>query len=313
MGRSIVVNMLAAGHPVKAIAPTPQDMENAGQRILQALRHCDELGLLAIPFEAAAGNLVISEDYRELSGCALVIECVIEKIPVKQSVLGKIDSAIGPDAVIGTNTSAIPISELQRMVSNPGRFLGIHWAEPAYLTRFLEIICGEETDPRFVQVVYDMAAYWRKEPTVLKKDIPGFITNRLMYAVFREVFALVEDGHISLADIDKCFRYDEGSWMTLMGIFRRWDYLGLDDLRGMDELFGKLSNSDLVPEMMERVVETGGRGVVNGHGLFSYTEEEAAGWLEAFASFNDEIYHLAAKYPVQTSRLILNEETNART
>ena len=293
--------MLTAGHPVKAIAPTPGDMVNAEEKITRSLAHCNELGLLAIPLEQALASLTISEDYRQLEDCRLVIECVIEKIPIKQSVLQKIDAVISQTAVIGTNTSAIPISFLQEMVSAPERFLGIHWAEPAYLTRFLEIICGEKSGAEFARQVYDLAIYWRKEPTILRKDLPGFITNRLMYAVFREVFALVEANHISLEDIDKSFRYDAGSWMTLMGIFRRWDYLGLEDLQGMNTLFGKLSNSSEVPEMMEKIVASEARGISTGQGLFNYSEAEASRWAEAFASFNEEIYDLAAAYPARNS------------
>ncbi|GAA4433727.1 3-hydroxyacyl-CoA dehydrogenase NAD-binding domain-containing protein [Ravibacter arvi] len=308
MGRSIVVNMLAAGHPVKAIAPTPQDVEKAEERISQTLRHCDGLGLVAVPLEKALGNLLITEDYQALSDCALVIECVIEKIPVKQSVLGKIDAVVSPDTIIGTNTSAIPISTLQEMVSHPERFVGIHWAEPAYLTRFLEIICGEKTTLANARKISDMAVGWRKEPTILRKDIPGFITNRLMYAVFREVFALVEAGHISLTDIDKCFRYDAGSWMTLMGIFRRWDYLGLEDLGQMNLLFKKLSNTESVPETMEKIVENGGRGILTGSGLYQYSPAEADQWADSFAAFNEDIYDLAAQYPAITA---LNHETDA--
>lgn len=303
MGRSIVVNMLSAGHPVKAVAPTQQDLYLAQERIFTALSHCDEVGLLALPLSSARSNLTITEDYDELADCRLVIECVIEKIEIKQNVLGKIDHAIAPDAIVGTNTSAIPISVLQEMVSHPQRFVGIHWAEPAYLTRFLEIICGEKTSLQTAQWVSELAVHWRKEPTILRKDIPGFITNRLMYAVFREVFALVEGGHISLEDIDKSFRYDAGSWMTLMGIFRRWDYLGLEDLGSMNELFPLLSNSDAVPETMEKIVANGGRGLLNGIGLYNYADEEARQWADAFASFNEEIYELAAKYPAAKTPL----------
>lgn len=297
MGRSIVVNMLAAGHPVKAIAPTKEDLNNVESKITKALNHCREMDILSLPLNDALSNLTISEDYEILSDCQLVIECVIEQIPIKQTVLNKIDRAIAPDAIIGTNTSAIPISLLQQLVSNPQRFLGIHWAEPAYLTRFLEVICGDKSDIASAQWVSDLAVCWRKEATILKKDIPGFITNRLMYAVFREMFALVEGGHISLEDIDKSFRYDVGSWVTLMGVFRRWDYIGLEDLEGMNKLFKKLSNSELVPETMSRLVDSGARGLLNGRGLFNYTEEEAQKWSDAFESFNNEIYDLAAEYP----------------
>src|SRR5690606_23200026 len=125
----------------------------------------------------------------------------------------RIAASIRRDAIIATNTSAIPISELQQFVPHPERFLGIHWAEPAYMTRFLEVTCGQETDLRVAEYVVSLGYTWGKEPTLLKKDIRGFITNRLMYAVYREALSLVEDGAITLEDADKAFRYDAGAWV----------------------------------------------------------------------------------------------------
>lgn len=298
MGSSIVVALLIAGHRVRAVTPLPEDREVAPGRITDQLLLCAESGLLREPVDANLARLTISEDYHTLAGCSLVLECVIEKIEIKEAVYRKITAAVAPHTIIGSNTSAIPISTLQHHIDQPERFLGIHWAEPAYTTRFLEITCGHRTAQQHADRVFRLAHAWGKEPTLLRKDIRGFITNRLMYAVYREAFHLVENGTATVEDVDKAFRYDAGSWMTLMGIFRRMDFLGLADYAELCRtLFPQLSNADQVPALMQRMVEMNARGTQNQKGLYPYTEEEARHWDEAFAAFNQEIFRLAARYP----------------
>jgi 3-hydroxybutyryl-CoA dehydrogenase len=187
---------------------------------------------------------------------------------------------------------------LQQLVSGPERFLGIHWAEPAYATRFMEITCGEKTCMEYAEWIFRIAHSWDKEPTLLKKDIRGFITNRLMYAVYRELFQLIEQGRTSMEDADKAFRYDAGSWITLMGIFRRMDFTGLTDWAViLKSIFPTLSNQNTVPKVMQEMVDVHARGTQNLKGLYTYSVEEAREWDQAFALFNKDIFQLASLYP----------------
>jgi 3-hydroxybutyryl-CoA dehydrogenase len=297
MGTSIVVALLVAGHRVKGVAPLPEDMDRALQRIMSHLRHCEETGLLSNATEDYLNKLTLSEDYNILKNCKLVQECVVEIKEVKAAVYNKILDGAQPEVVIASNTSAIPISDLQELLPCPDRFLGIHWAEPAYMTRFLEITKGKKTSDEWAQWVFDLSHLWNKEPTFLQKDIRGFVTNRLMYAVYREIFYLVENGETSLEDVDKAFRYDVGSWITFMGVFRRMDYLGLEDYPTIfRNIFPQLHNGNNVPLLMQKKVDQKARGIINGHGLFSYTKEEARQWEESFARFNKDIYRLAEIY-----------------
>ena len=299
MGSSIVTALLVAGHRVIAIAPLPEDLTLGPLRIKQDLERCAQSGLLKESVAECLTHLTVTDNYSQLAPCQLVLECVIEKIEIKETVFAKISQYVSKDTILGSNTSAIPISTLQTFVTHPERFIGIHWAEPAYLTRFLEITCGRQTDPEKAEWVLTLAHGWGKEPTLLRKDLRGFITNRLMYAVYRELFYLVENGEASLEDVDKAFRYDAGSWMTLMGIFRRMDYLGLKDYSEiLSRTFPQLCNSEMVPAVMQKMVDINARGVQNARGLYEYTEEEARQWEDAFAQFNQEIYQLSLKYPL---------------
>ncbi len=298
MGSSIVVSLLLAGHKVIGIAPVSNEKEMALLHIKGQLKLCEKDGLSTKSCSDYLLSLIISDDYKELNDCSLVLECVLEKVEIKESVYKKIVSSVKDQTIIGSNTSAVPISVLQQYVTYPERFIGIHWAEPAFATRFMEIICGSQTSNQTAEWVFKLACYWGKEPTLLKTDIRGFIANRLMYAVYREALNLVENGKATIEDADKAIRYDAGSWMTLMGVFRRMDFIGLSDYSTtFKNIFPELSNNDDVPQLMQHLVNINANGIRNGKGLYNYTEEDAKNWEEAFAAFNRDIYQLALMYP----------------
>ncbi|WP_262245759.1 3-hydroxyacyl-CoA dehydrogenase family protein [Parapedobacter soli] len=297
MGSSIVVSLLASGHRVVALAPIAGEKEKASRHIADLLRHANAAGMLAEGIAPCVNRLQLVEDYRLLAGCRLVMECVIEDKHVKETVYQRIADAVSAATIIASNTSAIPISELQVLVPHPERFLGVHWAEPAYITRFLEVTCGRDTNPAVGQFMLSLGEAWGKEPTLLLKDVRGFITNRLMYAVYREALTLVEQGHITLADADKAFRYDAGSWVTMMGIFERIAITGgADYIEALKRIIPRLSDRTDVPEIMQRMVDQGAKGIHNLTGLYPYTEASAKQWEAAFAQFNKDIYELAARY-----------------
>jgi 3-hydroxybutyryl-CoA dehydrogenase len=298
MGSSIAVALLISGHPVKAIAPMPEDAELGPVRIKEQLSECHKSGLLNRPVEFYISQLTVSEDYSLLKDCRFVLECVSESMEIKKKVYKKISSSVCVECIIATNTSAIPISILQQLVSNPGRFMGVHWAEPAYMTRFLEITCGNETSLPKAEWMFSLATHWKKEPTILRKDIRGFVTNRLMYAIYREALQMVNNGETTIEDADKSFHYDAGSWMTLMGVFKRMDFMGLEDYNEFfKNIFPKLNNDDRVPEIMQNMVNKKAKGIKSSQGLYKYTKDEAKEWEERFALFNKDIFELAAKYP----------------
>ena len=298
MGSSIVVSLLIAGHPVKAIAPVAEDMKLAPERIKKHLLHCEKSHLLSKSIDEYLQQLTITEDYMQLRNCKLVLECVTEMQEVKESVYNKIEEIIDHNAIIASNTSAIPITQLQNLLAYPDRFLGIHWAEPSYLTRFMEITCGKKTTVQYANWIFELAHQWGKEPSLLKKDLRGFVTNRLMYAVYREGLHLVENGETTLEDVDKIFRYDAGSWITLMGIFRRMDFMGLRDYPEiLKKTYLKLSNEEEIPAIMQQMIDEKAKGTQSAKGLYNYTHAEAKKWHEAFALFNEEIFRLAALYP----------------
>lgn len=298
MGSSICVCLLMAGHPVVAVAPLPIDLELARPRIVRHLEHARTNGMTDKTPEEFIKNLVITEDYAALKPCGLVLECTIEDISVKKSVFDKIEPHISTDALLTSNTSAIPITVLQNMTRHPNRFFGLHWAEPSHTTRFLEIICGEESEISQGEYLYELSHKWSKEPILVRKDIPGFITNRLMYAMYREAINLVENGYATIEDVDRSCRNNAGYFMTLVGVFRWMDLTGVKAYHTvMKDLLPTLHNGTKVPKLIDDIVQSGGNGTSNANGFHQYTKEEAEEWEKVFTEFTYKIRELALQYP----------------
>ncbi len=297
MGTSIVACLLAVGHPVVGVTRSLSRRRNTRRRLLHLLRGMKRQKLLSRDPGKVVKNFRLSEDYSALSNCQLVIESVAEEPAMKQEVFRKIEAVVSPEAIIGSNTSAIPVTVLQKGAAHPERFVGIHWGEPAHVLRFLEIICGDQTDPRFAERVRLLAQGWDKDPSVVRRDIRGFLTNRCMYALLREAFYLVENGYATIEDVDRSLRNDFGYWITLAGVFRFMDLTGIPAYQMvMKDLFPELCCSKEVPALMRKVVDSGARGVANAKGFYKYTAAEARRWEKRYLQFSYDIRALALKY-----------------
>lgn len=167
-----------------------------------------------------------TDDFAQLADCTFVVESVTEDTSTKDDVLAAIEGVVSADIVVASNTSAIPISQLQAQRTHPARFVGMHWAEPADSTRFMELICGEQTSPETLATAEAMARRLGKDPCVVRKDIPGFIVNRIGYAMYREALHLLDTGVADAETIDRAVRNALGLWATVCGPFRWMDITG---------------------------------------------------------------------------------------
>ncbi|MEP7110252.1 MAG: 3-hydroxyacyl-CoA dehydrogenase family protein [Ferruginibacter sp.] len=311
MGCSITTCLLIAGHRVTAVAPIETDLLHAEKRIHGHLLRSQKEGIINDPPEYYFKNLLITQDYADLKDCKLVIECTLESLDIKESVYRKIEAVINKDAILTSNTSAIPISDLQKQTQFPHRFFGLHWAEPSHTTRFLEIICGELSAIEKGEYLYSLSQNWGKEPTLVRKDIRGFISNRLMYAMYREACSLVENGYATVEDVDRACRNNAGYWMTLAGVFRWMDLTGVPAYHTvMKDLLPTLCKSTGVPDLIDDIVKAGGKGVANAKGFYDYTPEEAKLWEETFTEFSYEIRRLALKYPADVVKNKMRQKKN---
>ncbi|HVP48140.1 MAG TPA: 3-hydroxyacyl-CoA dehydrogenase family protein [Bryobacteraceae bacterium] len=303
MGTSIATCLIAAGHRVVGIDKDASRRHSLKRRISVLLRGIRREKLLTKDPAALLKRLSTASDFAALHNCGLVIESIFEDLDQKRAVLRQIEDSVAPDALIGSNTSSLPVTELQRGARRPGRILGIHWGEPAHILRFLEVICGDQTDPRNAEKVMQLASLWKKEPTLVRRDIRGFVTNRIMYAMLREAFYLVENGYATVEDVDRSVRNDMGYWITMAGLFRYMDLTGIPAYAAvMRGLLPDLCRSQDTPKLMQEVVASGARGTSNARGFYPYTSAEAKRWEKRFLDFSYEIRALALKYAERPKR-----------
>ena len=297
MGSSIATCLLAAGHKVTSLVLDVEKGRQAQTKILNFLKQLKDEQMLDEDPSVVIGRMEVTDDIDKLADFEIIIESIHESVEDKQRLFLRLEAVVSPTTIIGTNTSAIPVTILQQGLKHPERLLGIHWGEPAHVTRFMEVICGNSSSVEYANKIMVLAESWGKEPSLVRKDIRGFITNRLMYALMREAFFLVKNNYATYEDIDRACRNDMGSWMTLAGPFRYMDLTGIPAyLTVMTGLFPELDNSTSAPDFMKELVAAGAKGTSNAHGFYNYTNETAEKWEETFVDFTYDIRDLSEKY-----------------
>lgn len=285
LGRGIAACLLRHGFMVVAIDRSAQQLAGARQAIAQMVEEMIELGGADPRLrEEWAARHAASTDYADLRDCSFVVEGVTEDATAKAGVLDAIEAVVGPAVVIASNTSAIPIGQLQRNRRHPGRLVGMHWAEPAHATRFMELICGEQTSPEAFAAAMAMARQMGKEAFHCRKDVPGFIANRLGYALYREALHLLDTGVADADTIDRAMRNSLGLFASLCGPLRWMDLSGGPQLyaQAMRPVLPTLSGDRELSPRMEELAASGAQGIRNGRGFYNYTPEEARHWEELY-------------------------------
>lgn len=225
-------------------------------------------------------HLIRAAGPEDLSRCELVIETITESFPAKQALYDQLEAHLDQAVPIASNTSGFPITRLQAGRKHPNRFAGMHWTTPAYASSFLEIIRGEQTDDETVRRIEALAKELEKEPGIVQKDLPGFVANRIAYAMYREAVHLVEQGVATVEDIDSLCRNSIGLWMPFCGPFRWMDITGGPALyaKVMETIVPTLSNEAGVPPTMKHMQQQNKRGAQSGEGFYNYAPAEAAEW-----------------------------------
>jgi 3-hydroxybutyryl-CoA dehydrogenase len=233
-----------------------------------------------------------------LAGSDFVIESVVEDLPTKQKVFDQLEALVAADVPIASNTSALPISHLQRGRRHAERFLGMHWAEPAHATRFMELIRGEHTSDAAFNAAAQLAKAIGKEPCLVKKDVPAFIVNRVGYAMYREALNILEMGVADVETIDRSVRNALGLWATMCGPLRWMDLTGGPALyaKAIRDVLPTLSNATELPKTLQDLVDNDARGIANGRGFYEYTEEQVRQWEELFREHAWTVRELMNRY-----------------
>ncbi|MFB6808951.1 3-hydroxyacyl-CoA dehydrogenase [Streptomyces sp. NPDC056387] len=276
MGQGIAQVALLAGHPV-LIYDINDDLATGGVAIVQDRvdRMVAKGRLDRAAAEDAIGRIRATSAVADLAGAALVVEAVVEDVAVKRAVFEALEGVVAPDALLATNTSSLSVTELAAGLAHPGRFLGLHFFNPAPLLPLVEVVSGFATDPAAAELAYRTVLGWGKTP-VRCADTPGFIVNRIARPFYAEAFAVHEEQGADPATIDAVLRESGG---FKMGPFQLTDLIGQDVneavTRSVWESFFR--SPKFTPSLAQRrLVQSGRLGRKTGHGWFPYGPDAEA-------------------------------------
>ncbi|MEU3721260.1 3-hydroxyacyl-CoA dehydrogenase [Streptomyces sp. NPDC031705] len=272
MGQGIAQVALLAGHRVRLYDSAPERAGEAVQAVAGRVERLVAKGRLdRAEADDAVRRLDAAETLTGLASAALVIEAIVEDVAVKRELFAALEGVVSPDALLATNTSSLSVTELGAGLAHPGRFLGLHFFNPAPLLPLVEVVSGSATDPAAAESAYRTVLGWGKTP-VRCADTPGFIVNRIARPFYAEAFAVYEEQGADPATIDAVLRESGG---FRMGPFELTDLIGQDVNEAVtrsvwDSFF---HSPKFTPSLAQRrLVQSGRLGRKSGHGWFPYGE-----------------------------------------
>ena len=212
-----------------------------------------------------------------LEGADFVAEAVPEKLELKQQVFADFESHVADDAILSSNTSGIPITKIAEGLEHPERVVGMHWSNPPQLIPMIEVIPGEGTSEETVAAAKELIERIGYKASMLNKEVPGFVENRVLYAIMRECLALVDEGVIDAEELDLNVKWGIGYKLAVIPPMQLLDVAGLDIYESVaNYLNSELSTESGVSETITKLTGDGKLGIKAGGGLFEYSQDELA-------------------------------------
>ena len=226
--------------------------------------------------DAARRQLTLVQDASgALAAADFVVENVPERLDIKRSVIEQLSGQTREDVILASDTSGIPISALQKGLRNPGRVVGMHWSNPPHLIPVVEVVKGEQTAKATVDTTVAIVESLGMLPGIVDRDVPGFVENRILYAILREALHLLDEKVASPDDIDRIVKWGIGYKLGVIGPLRLLDMAGLDIYTAVAAYLNKdLCNDTGISSTVRSKVSAGRLGVKTQGGLFDYTREE---------------------------------------
>jgi len=271
MGHGIAQVFALAGHEVTITDAVAQNLDTAKSRIAANLRDLgdDESAVARVSPRADLAVAVREADY--------VVEAVSENLPQKQKLFADIESHARPDAILASNTSVIPITSIMRGLQKRERALGTHWWNPPFLVPLVEVIETQWTAPQAVEWTMELHRAAGKKPAHVKKDVPGFIGNRLQHALWREAISLVENGICDAETVDAVIKASFGRRIAVLGPLENADLVGTDLTLAIHETVLPAIDSRPAPSpYLQKLVADGKLGFKSGEGFRKWSAEEQA-------------------------------------
>lgn len=277
MGTGLAVHFARYGTAATVIDHREANLEAARETVADALEFLEGEEMMAEDPDSIRESIEYTLDTAAgVAEAELVIETVSEAREIKRDVFETVEEAAPEDAVLASNTSGIPITELGEFVDDPERVVGCHWWNPPYLLPLVEVTRGEETAEEIVDRTVGYVESVGRDPIVVERDVPGFVWNRIQFAVMRECVHLVEEGVASLEDVERAVRDGYALRTAAVGPFETADLSGVDLFRDVaNDLFPHLSTATEAGPVFEDRLAEGRTGVEAGAGFHEYEESLA--------------------------------------
>jgi 3-hydroxybutyryl-CoA dehydrogenase len=270
MGHGIGYLLAAAGHTVGIFEPLAEIRTSMPQR-LRAITDllCDDPALLQ--------NISAHEQMAPaVAGAAFVFEAAPEKLPLKQRIFAELEKLVAADTILASNSSAIPSTEIGHALAHRERVIGTHFWNPPHLVPLVEVIQNEKTSDQVVQATMALLREAGKTPVHVRRDVPGFVGNRLQHAMKREALALIAAGVCDADTIDTVVREGFGARTAVLGPMEQSDLVGLNLTLDIAEvLYAHLDNTPGPHPFLRDKVKAGKLGMKTGEGLRKWTPQSA--------------------------------------
>lgn len=271
MGHGIAQVFALAGHEVTITDTLAANLDSAKSRIAANLR---DLGDDATAAERVAPCADLVEAVRAAD---YVVEAVSENLAVKQQLFAEIERRVRPGTILASNTSVIPITAIMQGLSRRERALGTHWWNPPFLVPLVEVIETQWTSPQVLAFTMELHRAAGKMPAHVKKDVPGFIGNRLQHALWREAIALVENGICDAETVDEVIKASFGRRLAVLGPLANADLVGTDLTLAIHETVLPAIESRPAPSpYLRKLVADGKLGFKSGEGFRKWSADEQA-------------------------------------
>jgi 3-hydroxyacyl-CoA dehydrogenase len=279
MGHGIAQVFAQAGYNVLLKDIKQEFLSNAIIRMKENLQKLSDASIIQREeIDATISRVETTLDMKEaLMNSDFMIEAATENMDLKKQIFREASKFSPERAILATNTSGLPIVDIAGVTNRPGRVVGIHFWNPPYLLRAVEVVKGASTTDETVKVASDILKKVGKKPVVVKRDIPGQIGIRILYAMLREATSLVEKGVASPEDIDTVVKEALGTRLPVVGVLELADLSGVDlVLMVSKRLFKDLDNSPEPSKLLTDMVANGRTGIKSSKGFYSWTPQSIA-------------------------------------
>lgn len=271
MGHGIAQVFALHGHEVAIYDPLPASLATVKARIEANLR---DLGDDTSVVQHVTPQALLADAVRDAD---FVVEAALEDLSLKRQLFSEIEAAARSDAILASNTSVIPITAIMEGLRDRTRAIGTHWWNPPYLVPLVEVIATERTSTTTVDFTMALHNAIGKIPVHVKKDVPGFIGNRLQHALWREAISLVERGICDAEAVDTVIKASFGRRLAVLGPLENADLVGTDLTLAIHKtVLPAIENSTAPSPFLESLVTAKKLGMKTGEGFRTWTPEEQA-------------------------------------